>query len=52
MIELVPMTESEYQVYLARAVAEYAADKVQAGNWSEAEAIEQSRLSFEHYLPD
>ena len=52
MIELVPMTEADYQVYLARAVAEYAADKVQAGNWSEAEAIEKSRLEFEHYLPE
>jgi len=52
MIELVPMTESEYQVYLARAVSDYAADKVQAGNWSEAEAHEKSRLEFEHYLPE
>jgi RimJ/RimL family protein N-acetyltransferase len=52
MIKLIPMTEADYQVYLARAVAEYATDKVQAGNWSEAEALEKSRLEFEHSLPE
>ncbi|HEY3313458.1 MAG TPA: GNAT family N-acetyltransferase [Anaerolineales bacterium] len=51
MIELVPMTEAEFQVFLARAIIEYAKDKVDAGNWSEAESVQRSRLEFDHYLP-
>jgi len=51
MIDLVPMNETDYQVYLAKIIPEYADEKVQAGNWIEAEALERSRMEFEHYLP-
>lgn len=51
MIALVPMTEKEFQVFFERLVREYAADKVRAGNWSEAEALERSRSETEKYLP-
>lgn len=48
---LVQMTEPDFQAYLARAIQEYAQDKVQAGNWSQGEALERSRKEFENYLP-
>jgi ribosomal protein S18 acetylase RimI-like enzyme len=50
MINLVPMTEADYQVYLAKIIPEYAVDKVQAGNWTEAESLERSRKTFEYHL--
>ncbi len=52
MITLAPMNEDDYQAYLARSIPEYAADKVRAGNWSEAEALERSRLEYEQILPE
>jgi len=51
MIKLIPMTEADYQVYLDKIIPEFAADKVQAGNWTQAESLERSRREFEHYLP-
>ena len=51
MITLVPMTETDYQVFLAELIPEYAAEKVQAGNWSEAEALDLSRLETAVLLP-
>lgn len=51
MIRLVPFTESEFKTYLEKAVPAYAADNVRAGYWSEQEALERSRKSFDGLLP-
>jgi len=51
MTTLLPMTQVEFDTFLARAIPEYAEDKVRAGNWSESEALEKSRISYEGYLP-
>jgi ribosomal protein S18 acetylase RimI-like enzyme len=51
MITLIPMNETEFQTYLAKAIREYANEKVQAGNWTIDEAPERSRQEFEGYLP-
>ena len=51
MVRLVPMTESEFDVYLEKAVPEYAADNVRAGYWSEEEALERARKSYQRFLP-
>jgi ribosomal protein S18 acetylase RimI-like enzyme len=51
MLRLVPMTESELEVFLEKAVPEYAADRVRAGHWSEEEALERSRQSYAELLP-
>jgi len=51
MIQLIRMNEIEYLAYLEKAVSEYAAEKIQAGNWTEAEALERSRKDFERLLP-
>ncbi len=51
MIELQPMNETDFSLFLDRSVVEYAKEKVRAGNWSEEESLERSRKEFEHYLP-
>jgi ribosomal protein S18 acetylase RimI-like enzyme len=51
MVRLVPMTESEFEAYLEKTVPEYAADKMRAGDWSEEEALELSRKSYQLLLP-
>ena len=51
MIELRPMTSDEYDAYFNQAVAEYAEDKVKAGNWPAEGAVERSRQEFVKYLP-
>jgi ribosomal protein S18 acetylase RimI-like enzyme len=50
-IILVPMNEPDFQTYLAKAIQGYAQDKIQAGNWSQDEALERSQKEFEGYLP-
>ena len=51
MIRLVPMTESEFEAYLEIAIPTYADDNVRAGYWSEEEALERSRKSYDGLLP-
>lgn len=51
MIRLVPMTESEFEAYLEQTIPEYADDKVRAGHWTEEEALELSRKSYQESLP-
>ncbi len=46
------MTEPDFVVWKERAVVEYAADKVRAGNDMEDGAVERSRKDFERFLPN
>jgi RimJ/RimL family protein N-acetyltransferase len=52
MVRLVPMSDTEYQPYLALAIRDYADEKVAAGNWQPAEALERSTQEFQKLLPD
>ncbi len=52
MIRLVPMLESELNAYLEKSIPNYAADNVEAGYWSEEEALEKSRKVFNDLLPE
>jgi ribosomal protein S18 acetylase RimI-like enzyme len=52
MVTLQPMTEEELQSYLEPSIIEYAQDHVEAGRWTEAEAVEESRKEFQGLLPD
>lgn len=52
MVHLVPMQESELQAYLDQSIPNYAADNVKAGYWSQEEAMQKSRDTFERLLPD
>ena len=48
---LVPMSEAEYEVWLAAAIPAYAADKVAAGQWAKEESLELSRMALLDLLP-
>jgi ribosomal protein S18 acetylase RimI-like enzyme len=51
MVKLVPMTVEDFDAYLERGIAEYAEDKVKAGNWNEAEALQKSQDEYQKFLP-
>ncbi len=51
MSKLIPMTQTELEVFLERTIPEYAEDKVRAGHWAESEALERSRKEFADELP-
>jgi ribosomal protein S18 acetylase RimI-like enzyme len=52
MVRLEPMTETEFQAFLEPAIAEYAAEHVKGGRWSQEEALEESRKEYMQLLPD
>lgn len=52
MIQLVPMTDSEFQIYLKHSVETYAQEHVKAGNWSPTEALQKAEKEFQQLLPD
>lgn len=45
------MTPAEFEAYLPPAIAEYAADRIAAGNWAEAEALSRAQREFADLLP-
>lgn len=51
MIALRPMTQDEYKAYLKHNIAEYAAEKVKAGNFPEEGSLELAKKEFDSYLP-
>jgi ribosomal protein S18 acetylase RimI-like enzyme len=51
-IDLRPMSAAEYQAYVTYAVAIYAKEKVEAGNWTSDEAVAKSEKSFTDLLPE
>ena len=51
-VELVPMNEAEFRAFLAVAVPSYAQDKVDAGNWQQAQALEFAAQAFKELLPN
>ena len=51
MISLVKMTTEDFSAFLEKLIPAYAAEKVTSGNWIASEALERSRLEFEHILP-
>ena len=52
MIKLIAMSTTAFEVYLARTIPEYADEKVKAGNWSSAEALQKAQESYQQLLPD
>jgi GNAT superfamily N-acetyltransferase len=47
-----PMTAAEFGAFRSRLIREYAADHVQAGNWSEDEAQERAASQTDGLLPE
>jgi len=52
MIRLDPMTEEEFQLFLARSIPDYAAENVRAGYWTDQESLEKSRQEHSKLLPN
>ena len=52
MVQLIPLTEDEYQTYLESDIRRYAEEQVKAGNWYASEAAEKSRQEHQQLLPD
>jgi len=52
MVRLMPMTHEEFELFLEHDIREYAVERKQAGYWTEAEALEQSRKAHHTLLPD
>lgn len=50
-IELVPMTQPEYDAWLPAAIATYAAETAASGRWTKEEAHDRSREEHERLLP-
>lgn len=46
------MNQEEFKQYINYAIEDYAKDKIASGNWSEGEAMDLSRESFERLLPE
>ena len=46
------MNSAEYESFYNHSLQDYAREKVKAGNWSEAEALEKSREVFAKLLPN
>ncbi len=52
MIQLAAMSAQEYMAWLDGAIADYAQDKVAAGNWSPASARQRAEAEYAKLLPD
>lgn len=52
MVVLVPVDDKEFNVFLEKAVKNYAAEKVKARTWPEAGSFQRSDQEFKNLLPD
>jgi ribosomal protein S18 acetylase RimI-like enzyme len=52
MIQLKPMTEAEFQSYLAGLIDDYGQEHVTSGNWRAEEAAEKSAAEIQGLLPE
>lgn len=51
MIELVPMNTQQFVAFRELSMRDYAAEKIQSGDWSKEDAPELAEQSFQRYLP-
>lgn len=51
MVELVPMTVDEFEMYLQYSIQEYAQDRVKGGLWNENEALQEAEQQYQQLLP-
>jgi len=50
-IDLVPMTQAEFEAWLPVAIATYASETAASGRWTREESAERSRQEHERLLP-
>src|SRR5512138_3275462 len=51
-MRLAPMTQTEYDHWIEQSIKDYAEDKIKAGTWQPADALERSAEDFRKLLPD
>lgn len=51
-IRLMPMTEEDFKTYQVYSIQHYAMEKVKAGTWTVAEAMEKAEEQFAALLPN
>ena len=51
-IDLVPMDETEFQVYTATSIADYAQEHIRTGRWSPEEGLQKAEQQYQELLPD
>ena len=51
MIALTPMTEAQFQDYLAESIPAFAQDKIDSGQWARSEALALATQSMQESLP-
>jgi ribosomal protein S18 acetylase RimI-like enzyme len=51
MVRLIPMSETDFQVYLAYAINDYAQEHIKAGNWHPSDALQKSEKAYQQLLP-
>lgn len=52
MTQLVPMAADDFKAFVDWSIIDYANEKVLAGNWTAAEALDRSRVEFAKLLPE
>ncbi|PFG12517.1 GNAT family N-acetyltransferase [Bacillus sp. es.036] len=52
LINLLPMSELDFNQFLDTSIDNYAKEKAAAGNWRAEEALEKSRQEFDRLLPE
>jgi ribosomal protein S18 acetylase RimI-like enzyme len=52
MIDLVPMTDGEFQEYREGEIARYADEKVKTGGWDSSDALHRAELELQSFLPN
>lgn len=51
MTHITPMTEEEYIAHFAQSIKDYAKDKIAAGQWAAADALELAQKDIDRLLP-
>lgn len=51
MITLDPMSDTDFQMYLRRAIPQYAYDQTRSGNWPPDQAAARAQQEFQQLLP-
>ncbi len=51
MITLSPMSDTDFQMFLRRAVPQYAYDQMRSGNWPAEQAAARAQQEFQQLLP-
>ncbi|KRM44401.1 GNAT family N-acetyltransferase [Lentilactobacillus parafarraginis] len=52
MLSLTPMTQADYDDYLATAATTFASEKVKAGTWNEQLAFQRASETYQRLLPN